>query len=336
MSIPIANRYEFLLLFDCENGNPNGDPDSGNAPRMDPEDGFGLVSDVAIKRRIRNYVLAAHNNVMPNAIFIEHRTTLNKHIARAHEATGGMPVVKEGKWAANIDKSDRAQAWMCQNFYDVRTFGAVLSTGSKAGQVKGAVQITFARSLDKIAPLETSITRGATTEDKLDDQLKKNPKLGYQEYVAWENEQPEDKLRTMGRKSLIPYGLYVAKGFVSANLAEGTKFTEADLSLLCEALKMMYDHDRSASKGMMACRGLILFKHEGTDSDPEQKKRQAKLGCAPAQRLLDPGKVVTIEARDKEAPPRKFTDYAVTVNKAALPKGVVIDERSYLDELAVA
>lgn len=335
MNTPISNRYEFLLLFDCENGNPNGDPDSGNAPRMDPEDMHGLVSDVAIKRRIRNYVLAAHNNKMPNAIFVEHRTTLNKQIARAHEETGGMPVLKDGKWAPNIEKSDRAKAWMCENFYDVRTFGAVLSTGAKAGQVRGATQITFAKSVHQIVPLESSITRGATTEDKLDEQLKKNPKIGYQEYVSWEQEQGEDKLRTMGRKALIPYGLFVAKGFISANLAEGTGFSEADLSLLCEAMKMMYDHDRSASKGLMACRGLILFRHDGTDTDPEQRKRQAKLGCAPAQRLLDEGKVVTISPKEEETVPRRFTDYEVTLNKEALPAGVVIDARSYLDELKV-
>jgi CRISPR-associated protein Csd2 len=332
MSASVANRYEFLLLFDCENGNPNGDPDSGNAPRMDPEDMHGLVSDVAIKRRVRNYILESHDNKMPNAIFVEHGTNLNRPILKAHESSEGG--FKEG--IKTKDKVEAAREWMCANFYDIRTFGAVMSTGANAGQVRGPVQVTFARSIDPIAPAELSITRGAVAEDL------KGKNNTYEGYLEWERTTPEDKIRTMGRKSQIPYGLFVAKGFISANLAEGTKFTEADLSLLCEALKMMYDHDRSASKGLMACRGLILFKHEGTDGDPEQKKRQARLGCAPAQRLLDIGKelfdkkVVTIKRKDEDAPPRKFTDYAVTVSKLALPAGVVLDSRSYLDELSVS
>lgn len=325
MSTPIANRYEFLLLFDCENGNPNGDPDSGNAPRVDPEDGHGLVSDVAIKRRIRNYIQNAGQN-----IFIQHGTNLNTKIAQAHEVTnGGLPPMKDSKWQATKDKVDAARIWMCEQFYDVRTFGAVMSTGPNAGQVRGPVQVTFARSVDAIFPAEFTITRGAKAEDV------KNAKT-YQDFVKWENEQPEDELRTMGRKSQIPYGLFVAKGFISANLAEGTGFSKADLSLLCEALKGMYDHDRSASKGLMACRGLILFKHVGTDSDDDQRKRQAKLGCAPAQRLLDEGKVVTIRLKEGVTVPRRFTDYTVSVSKITLPKGVELDDRSYLDELTIA
>jgi CRISPR-associated protein Csd2 len=315
MNTVIKNRYEFLFLFDCENGNPNGDPDSGNAPRVDPEDGHGLVSDVAIKRRIRNYVKDAGQN-----IFIQHGTNLNRPIFEAHIKTGSDGATKtKGKVGA-------AREWMCENFYDVRTFGAVMSTGANAGQVRGPVQVTFARSLDTIFAGEFTLTRGAIAEDV------KNAKT-VADFEKWEEEQPEDKLRTMGRKSQIPYGLFVAKGFISANLAMETGFSEGDLTLLVDAIKGMYDHDRSASKGLMACRGLIVFKHEGTDSNPEQRARQAKLGCAPAQLLLDLGKVVNVTRKDNEKPPRAFSDYAVTIDRSKLPNGVVIDARSYLSEI---
>ncbi|MEC4747656.1 type I-C CRISPR-associated protein Cas7/Csd2 [Methylomicrobium sp. Wu6] len=308
----IENRYEFLFLFDCENGNPNGDPDAGNAPRIDPEDMYGLVSDVALKRRIRNYVQIAKNNERPDAIFIEHATNLNRPIAESHlQANGEIP--EKGK--ASKDKVRLARDWMCKNFYDVRTFGAVMSTGANAGQVRGAVQFSFARSLDKVLPLDISVTRMAVTEDvkaakSLDD------------FQKWEREQPEDQLRTMGRKNLIPYGLYAAKGFISANLAQDTGFSETDLELLWEALLNMYDHDRSASKGMMSCRGLYIFKHVGTDTDLEQRKKQAMLGCAPAHKLLDLGSIVAINKREGVDTPRKFADYEVTVHKDRLPAGV--------------
>lgn len=312
----IANRYEFLLLFDCENGNPNGDPDSGNAPRVDPEDGHGLVSDVAIKRRLRNYVQAAGEN-----IFVQHGTNLNRPIFQAHVQTGS-----DGS-AKTKDRVDAARQWMCRNFYDVRTFGAVMSTGANAGQVRGPVQITFARSLDPIFPAEFSITRGAVAEDV------KNART-LADYEKWEAEQPEDKLRTMARKSQIPYGLFVAKGFVSAHLAEGTGFSDADLKLLCEALLNMYDHDRSASKGLMASRRLILFKHVGTDSDAEQRKRQARLGCAPAHRLLDLGQVVSVQRKDPSKPARAFSDYTVTVDASKLPTGVQVLDLDVWDAAA--
>jgi CRISPR-associated protein Csd2 len=316
----IENRYEFLFLFDCENGNPNGDPDAGNAPRIDPEDMRGLVSDVALKRRVRNYVQIARRNVMPYAIFIEHATALNYQIARGHEETGGIPTGK----GATKDKSKLARQWLCEKFYDVRTFGAVLATGANAGQVRGPVQFSFARSIDAVLPLDISITRMATTDDKLP---KDSPAEKYKE---WEKSQPEDSLRTMGRKNLIPYGLYAAKGFISANLAQDTGFSEGDLALFWEALANMYDHDRSASKGFMSCRGLYVFKHVGTDTDEGQRKRQAMLGCAPAHKLLDigkseeDGKVVTIALRENlETPaPRHFDDYAVTPRLDRLPAGV--------------
>ena len=315
----IQNRYEFLYLFDCENGNPNGDPDAGNSPRIDPEDMHGLVSDVAIKRRIRNYIQIAFGNQAPNAIFIEHSTNLNRQITAAHEATGGAPA-----GGGNRTQVGNARDWMCQQFFDVRTFGAVMSTGPNAGQVRGPVQVAFSRSVDPILPMDAAITRMAVAEKVAGAKTAAD-------YQEWENKQEEDKLRTMGRKSLIPYGLYIAKGFVSANLAEGTGFSDDDLTHLWQALKGMWDHDRSASKGMMSCRGLYIFKHVGTDSDAAQRVRQAKLGCAPAHRLLDystdqrpiDNAIVDIRKRDGlTGSPRSFADYAVTVHRDRLPNGV--------------
>lgn len=316
----IANRYEFLFLFDCENGNPNGDPDAGNAPRIDPEDMHGLVSDVALKRRVRNYVQIAKDNQMPNAIFVEHATNLNKPILRSFQESGDKQIPESKK--ATKNRVAEARKWMCENFYDVRSFGAVMSTGPNAGQVRGPVQFAFARSVNPVLPLDISITRMAIAEDV------KGAKT-YEDYQKWEDtNKPEAELRTMGRKNLIPYGLYVAKGFISANLAQETGFSEDDLSLLWEALANMYDHDRSASKGFMSCRGLYVFKHVGTDSDAEQRQRQAKLGCAPAHRLLDFSRgtdttaqaIIEIEA--KQEAPRNFGHYQVTAHPERLPKGV--------------
>lgn len=315
----IQNRYEFLYLFDCENGNPNGDPDAGNSPRIDPEDMHGLVSDVAIKRRVRNYVQTAFGNESPNAIFVEHATNLNKPITAAHEATGGAPA-----GGANRGQVHKARDWMCQQFFDVRTFGAVMSTGANAGQVRGPVQVAFSRSVDPILPMDASITRMAVAEKVAGAKTAAD-------YQAWEEKQEEDKLRTMGRKALIPYGLYVTKGFVSANLAAGTGFSDDDLAHLWQALTSMWDHDRSASKGVMACRGLYVFKHVGTDSNAEQRVRQAKLGCAPAQRLLDfstdqrpqADTIIEINKRDGYVgSPRAFSDYVVSVHGDRLPAGV--------------
>jgi CRISPR-associated protein Csd2 len=313
---PIQNRYEFLLFFDVKDGNPNGDPDSGNAPRIDPEDGHGLVSDVALKRRIRNYAQAAGTS-----IFVQHGTNLNRPIFEAHVETGGFDGTK------TKDKVEAARRWMCEKFFDVRTFGAVMSTGANAGQVRGPVQITFARSLEPIFPAEFSITRGAVAEDV------KNAKT-LEDYLRWEAGQPEDKLRTMGRKSQVAYGLYMAKGFISAHLAQGTGFSQADLKLLVEALLNMFEHDRSASKGHMATRRLYLFKHVG-NGDPgnaEQNKRQALLGCAPAHRLLDLGEVVSVRRLDESKPPRSFADYQIMADPQKLPKGVVMLELDQWDE----
>ncbi len=320
MNNAIQNRYEFLYLFDYENGNPNGDPDAGNSPRIDPEDMHGLVSDVALKRRVRNFIQEKYgaeiSTAAANAIYIQHASNLNKYITKAHEETDGKP---EG--GGNRKQVSDARGWMCTTFFDVRTFGAVMSTGANAGQVRGPVQFSFARSLDPILPMEASITRMAVAEKVKDAKT-------MADYEKWENEQEEDKLRTMGRKALIPYGLYVAKGFISANLAKGTGFSETDIANLWEALANMYDHDRSASKGMMSCRGLYVFKHVGTDTNQEQRIRQAMLGCAPAHSLLDLGKVIEI-SRDEDAmgldnlkSPRKFNHYKVTIHKDKVPAGV--------------
>ena len=281
----------------------------------------GLVSDVAIKRRVRNYIQIAFGNTTPNAIFVEHATNLNKPIALAHEkANGGVP--KDGE--SNKAQVKGAREWLCSNFFDIRTFGAVLATGPNAGQVRGPVQVAFSRSVDPIIPLDLSITRVAKTPTG--KEIKSD--ASYEKHVEWEAAQPEDSLRTMGRKALIPYGLYIAKGFVSANLAQGTLFSDDDLIHLWEALAGMWDHDRSASKGMMSNRGLYVFKHVGTDNNVEQRKRQAMLGCAPAQALLDLGRVIDVKRNesamkeDKIGSPRKFAHYTVTTNTANLPKGV--------------
>ena len=315
MSEPINNRYEFLFLFDCENGNPNGDPDAGNAPRIDPEDTRGLVSDVAIKRRIRNYVQLACGNEMPNAIFVEHASNLNHPITRAHEETGGLP--DKGK-KANKEQVERARKWMCENFFDVRTFGAVMSTGPNAGQVRGPVQVAFAKSVDRILPMDLSITRMAVAEDD-GGKLRTS-----QDYEKWMTDQPEDSLRTMGRKTLIPYALYVGKGFISAHLAQHTGFCQEDLALFWQALANMFEHDRSASKGIMTVHPdhSFIFKHVGTDTDPAQRRKEAMLGCAAAHTLFD--KVTSrIEKHDGVEAPRSISDYELPtledVRKDPLP-----------------
>jgi CRISPR-associated protein Csd2 len=313
----VRNRYEFLYLFDCERGNPNGDPDAGNLPRMDPQDGHGLTSDVMLKRRVRNYVQIARDNRPPNAIFVQHSTNLNRQIMRAHENTEGGFNQGEKKKA----KVDAAKQWMCEQFYDVRTFGAVMSTGPNAGQVRGPVQIAFSRSIHPILPLDQSITRGAIAEDV------KTAKSSA-DYEKAEAEAAEDSLRTMGRKSLIPYGLYAAKGFVSAPLAEQTRFTEADLELLWEALANMFDHDHSSSKGVMSCRKLVLFKHVG--DTPEK----AKLGVARSHQLLDldtdawenPNAIVSIRLRDGVKQPRCYEQYKIEIARDRLPHGVELIE----------
>ena len=308
----IANRYEFMYFIECKNGNPNGDPDMGNTPRMDPQDMRGLISDVAIKRRIRNYIQYAKSNIPPYGIIIQQSSNINKFIAQAHEQTGN------NKFEKTKRKINEARGWLCKNFYDVRTFGAVLSTGANAGQVRGAVQLTFLRSIDPILPLDLSITRMAVTENLKD----RDKPFSFVQYEEWENSQPDDKLRTMGRKQLIPYGLYVGRGFISANLAEDVGFSDTDLELFWEALLNMYEHDRSASKGEMSTIApVIIFKHTGTDSDLEQRKKQSKLGCAPAHKLFE---LVSIDRISDNAVPRSYKDYLIRINLGDCPDGVEI------------
>lgn len=286
----IGNRYEFVYLFDVTNGNPNGDPDAGNLPRLDPETNQGLVTDVCLKRKVRNYVqLAARPN---SEIFVQERRPLNPLIAEACEVNGQPTHAKDkGGWdntkAKGRSRSDvhALQQWLFEKYYDIRTFGAVLSTGPNAGQVRGPVQFAFARSIEPVVPLEISITR-VTDVDKEEGE--------------------------MGRKHIVPYGLYRGHGYVSAKLAERTGFSEPDLELLWEALVNMFEHDHSAARGEMAARRLIVFKHDGA------------LGNAPAHKLFE---LVHVERQNgAEAPARGFPDYRVTVDFEAAPAGVEVME----------
>ena len=301
----IKNRYEFMYFVECVNGNPNGDPDMGNSPRIDPQDMHGLISDVAVKRRIRNYVSSAYIKAGMNMV-VQNATNINKFIADAHEKSGA------DKKEKTKDKVDAAREYMCKNYYDVRTFGAVLSTGANAGQVRGPVQFTFLRSIDPVYSMDISITRMSVTD-------KVKEKASFAEIEKWESEQDADKLRTMGRKQLIPYGLYAGRGFVSANLSEDTGFGEDDLEILWEAILQMYEHDRSASKGLMSVPALVIFRHTGTDSNEEQRTRQAKLGCAPAHKLFE---LISVEKKDEIEYPRSLQDYEFRIDLESVPKGV--------------
>lgn len=304
----IRNRYEFMYYVACYNCNPNGDPDMGNTPRVDPQTMQGYITDVATKRRIRNYVESAYADEDGMEIIIKQSTNINRHIARAKREAGFEDCAK-GKEAVY---AGRRKA--CELFYDVRAFGAVMSTGPNAGQVRGPVQITFGKSLDPVLPLDISITRMAVA-DKIENGT-------VEMYQAKEDETSEDKLRTMGRKQIIPFGLYEVRGFISANLAGETGFDEKDLSILFEAILNMYEHDHSASKGEMSVVSpLIIFKHIGTDSDENQRSRQAKLGCAPAHKLFD---LVSVKKKDDVKYPRDYRDYSAAVDIDHVPSGVQI------------
>lgn len=281
------NRYDFVYLFDCKDGNPNGDPDAANSPRIDPQDMRGLVSDVCLKRKIRNFTLLAKNGHPPFDIFVQQGSVLNDKIMDGHKAAGND--VDGKKKTADRKQVQSARAEMCKRFYDVRTFGAVMSTGSNAGQVRGPVQISFSRSIDPILPLDLSITRMAVTEAK-------------------EADAPN---QTMGRKNLIPYGLYRCHGFISAHLANETGFGDDDLALFWQALTQMFDHDRSASRGTMSPQKLIVFKH------------QSALGNAPAHKLFDR---VTVQRKSDVAVARSFSDYEVAINQSGLPAGIELSE----------
>ena len=304
----IQNRYEFMYYVSCTNANPNGDPDMGNTPRLDPQTMQGFITDVATKRRIRNYIQMAFEGQPGMNIIVQQATNLNRHIAEAKRAAGVEDCAKE----KSAVYAGRKKA--CELFYDVRTFGAVMSTGPNAGQVRGPVQITFGKSLDPILPLDISITRMAVADTIKDGKV--------EDYLKKEEETPEDKLRTMGRKQLIPFGLYEVRGFISANLAAETGFDDADLMALFEAILNMYEHDHSASKGEMSVVSpLVIFKHVGTDSDEMQRARQAKLGCAPAHKLFE---LVHAKKKADVPVPRSYRDYDVTVDLEHVPAGVEI------------
>lgn len=306
----IQNRYEFMYYVSCTNANPNGDPDMGNNPRIDPETMQGFITDVATKRRIRNYVDLAYHGEDGMNIIIQQSTNINRHIARAKREAGVEDCAK-GK---NEVYAGRQKA--CELFYDVRTFGAVMSTGPNAGQVRGPVQIAFGKSIDPILPMDISISRMAVTEKV------KDGGTTVEEYEKWENDQPEDRLRTMGRKQIIPFGLYEVRGFISANLAAETGFDEHDLKVLFEAILNMYEHDHSSSKGEMAVVSpLIIFKHVGTDLDEKQRKKQAKLGCAPAHKLFN---LVNVKRKDGIDVARNYKDYDATVFMKKIPSGVEV------------
>ena len=292
----IANRYEFVYLFDVSNGNPNGDPDAGNLPRLDPETNQGLVTDVCLKRKIRNYVSLEKEGGAGYAIYMQEKSVLNNQHELAWKAKGVEPDAKDGykKLPKDVAKAKELTDWMCSNFFDVRTFGAVMTTGVNCGQVRGPIQMAFATSIDPVVPMEISITRMAVTTVK-------------------EAEEQSGDNRTMGRKHIIPYGLYRAHGFISAKLAERTGFSEADLELLWRSLSNMFEHDRSAARGEMAARKLIVFKHEHP------------MGNAPAHVLFDTVKVERVQG-EADTPARSFGDYRVTIDSESLPQGVSVRE----------
>lgn len=284
----IKNRYEFVLLFDVENGNPNGDPDAGNMPRMDAETGLGLVTDVCLKRKIRNYVQLVKKSTDTAGnfqIYVQEGSVLNTQHELAYKNSGIEPDRKTKKLPKDKKQAEVLTAFMCKHFYDIRTFGAVMTTEINCGQVRGPVQIAFARSIDPIVQQEITITRMAVTSEK----------------------DAEKKDREMGRKHIVPYALYRAEGFVSANLAEKVGFSYEDLELLWKALVNMFDHDRSAARGKMTTRKLIIFEHA------------TALGNAAAQKLFD---LVTVSRKDPARPPRAYGDYEVNINEAGVPQNV--------------
>ena len=291
----LTARQDFVLLFDVKDGNPNGDPDAGNMPRIDAETGHGLVTDVALKRKVRNFVGLVKDCAPPYAIYIKEKAVLERTHRAAYEAIGataelgGEDKDAKKKRKGSADSVDKARTWICKNFYDVRTFGAVMSTGVNCGQVRGPVQMTFARSLDPIVASEHSITRMAVATEK-------------------ESESQDGDNRTMGRKHTVPYGLYRSHGFVSSFLAKQTGFSADDLALFYQALESMFEHDRSAARGQMATRGLYVFTHT------------SDLGNAHAHALFDK---LTVQNRAPDAPARDFSAYEVLFDGAAMEVGEV-------------
>ena len=288
----IENRYDFVMIFDVENGNPNGDPDAGNAPRVDAETGYGYVTDVCLKRKIRNYVETVKEDATGYRIYIKEGVPLNRSDAEAYAKLDVTEKNVKDRKKADPDLDRKIRDWMCANFYDIRTFGAVMTTFVKSalncGQVRGPVQLGFARSVEPVAPQEVTITRVAITTEA----------------------DAEKKGTEMGRKYIIPYGLYRCEGYVSANLARRTTgFSQEDLSLLWEAILNMFEYDRAAARGKMAVRELIVFQHD------------SELGCAPAWKVLETVKVNRADPNDN-MPARSFQDYVVSVEEDALPAGV--------------
>ena len=291
----LANRYDFVLVFDVKDGNPNGDPDAGNLPRLDAESGHGLVTDVSLKRKVRNFVGLVKGEEPPFEIYVKEKAVLNRAHERAYVSIGAEEELKgeDKKRKGKGDTVSKARDWMCANFFDVRTFGAVMSLGVNCGQVRGPVQLTFARSVDPIVALEHSITRMAVATEA-------------------EAEKQEGDNRTMGRKHTVPYGIYVAHGFVSSFLAKQTGFDENDLELLWQSLEHMFEHDRSAARGEMSTRGLYVFKHD------------SELGNAHAHDLFDR---IRVARKPEVEVPRSFGDYTVSIDETALPAGVSLISR---------
>ncbi|NLF01141.1 MAG: type I-C CRISPR-associated protein Cas7/Csd2 [Anaerolineales bacterium] len=287
-------RHDFVLLFDVADGNPNGDPDAGNLPRVDPETMQGLVTDVCLKRKIRNYVEAVRGGSEPYRILIQNEEALNTAFERCYVENS----IKKGK-KQNRASIIKAQTWMCQRYFDVRLFGAVMSTGdAPCGQVRGPMQMTFGRSYDRVVPLDLTITRMAITKEQ-----------DFSVQVSDEGKTTGGQRNTMGRKPIVPYGLYRSYGFFSAHLAGQTGADAVDLALFWEALQNMWELDRSASRGMMGCRGITIFSHEN------------RLGNAPAQALFER---VRVARATETASPRSFADYRVTVDGDGLPEGVTL------------
>jgi CRISPR-associated protein Csd2 len=285
---PIQNRYEFVLLYDVERGNPNGDPDADNMPRMDAETGHGIVTDVCLKRKIRNYVELAKQDAAGYRIYVKAGIPLNQRHEDAYVAVGLEPGEK-----AEVADIDLARQWLCANFFDVRAFGGVLSTGDNCGQVRGPIQLNFSRSIDPISLQEVTIMRQTVT--RIEDIEKK---------------------RAIGRKYIIPYGLYRVEGYISAKLAndetKGTGFSEEDLTLFWESLENLFEHDHSSVRGKMASRKLVIFKHK------------TALGNAPAHRLFD---LIKVSKREDANPPRRYQDYLVEIDHDHVPAGVTLIEQ---------
>jgi CRISPR-associated protein Csd2 len=292
--LDITRRHDFVLLFDVMDGNPNGDPDAGNLPRVDPETMQGLVTDVSIKRKVRDWIDVARGDEGRYKIYVQSGgPALNALHQRAYT---DLKLKSTGAKQAR-DDVQKARAWMCENFYDIRVFGAVMTTGVNCGQVRGPVQLTFARSLDPVVPLDLSITRVAVTREE------------DAEVVVSDDGETAGKQTEMGRKALVPYGLYRSHGFFNPHFARQTGVDAEDLDLFWQALQQMWDLDRSSSRGMMACRGLYVFSHE------------SPLGNAPAHTLFD---AIAVRRREGVEAPRSFADYEVEVNEAALPKEVTL------------